>query len=501
MIKSIIIDSDQHVRSEIKKIILQLDESAEVAEFSDSKDISLKNISQEEIQKLKNSNLIIISLNETAEWKEILSAGFSQDLMLSEFKNKVSIVITSFTPEKFDREHTVKTGAVNILHKPLDIITAKETVNAAFFENKILKPSELAVQKPVAFAAMVKNISAISICELGFVTLNDSPIPVNSISKYFKDIFSFGKRQSVWAQCLLSLEIPDQPGTYINKFQFLGIDQAQLMNIRRYVSNNRNQRIANSVWNLDFSGVEKAVKIALIGNGDQLQRNLKHDLEVHFHNIEIDYLQINRDHIMTQFSTRYDCVISLCDDVEFETLKAHFLHESVFLLIASKILPEERIELLIHQYKNIFTHPFDRAYFFKVLRILVKSLKFSEIPELYNLSYNEILKAVNLVKIDEVCESFVSFNYHRELPHGTFREIALIAEDEHDYIEIPAYCRFSQKIKNPTPIQTQIHKKLNLEGRQATHMHQFLFWGLSDQYLKHLRRWLLHNYVLKNQKT
>ena len=116
----------------------------------------------------------------------------------------------------------------------------------------------------------------------------------------------------------------------------------------------------------------------------------------------------------------------------------------------------------------------------------MQALDYNEPPDLLNISTTEKLNALTMVKISEICELYVNFTYYRELPFETFREFAFIGEDENQIVELPGFCNFSEKSQKKD------------EGKEIFN-HQFVFWGMTDHYLKQIRMWLLSNYISKKQ--
>jgi len=129
----------------------------------------------------------------------------------------------------------------------------------------------------------------------------------------------------------------------------------------------------------------------------------------------------------------------------------------------------------------------DRSYFYKKLKIFLQDLEFVEPPDMLNLATSEKLKALNMVKLSEICELYLNFDYYRELPLETTRQFAFISEDETQIVELPGFCNFTEKSQRKD------------ENGKDCFTHQFIFWGMTDHYLKQIRIWLLSNYIQKKQ--
>ena len=499
MKRALVIETELAAQEEIKKQVKAIDANFDIYLFSNFKDFEAH---FEALAPEKQINffdfditLLDFSLLNIVDWKKKIEWLNSQ--------NKIAgrICFTGYESATMNRRLVFELPIFNFFFKPLDPLILKESIHVALTFGAAAKPLELKPQSAKAFAAILKSVELVSICELGFITLNESSIPVNTTSKYFKDIFSHNKKQSIWAECIMSIEIPDQPGTFINKFQFVGIEHGQLMNLRQFINQNKHKRVANAVWNLESTGNEKPVKIAIVDTEATHFQILKHDIETHYKNVQVDYIQVDLNQLTLRNTNQYNCIINLNHKLDCAALKTYFSHDSMYLLVLFESLSEKQFLELQPHYKNIFTHPLDRSYFFKKLHILIKDLIFTEVPELINISYTEKIKAINMVKIKDICETYVTFNYHRELPIKSFREFAFISEDENQAVELPAFCNFTEKLNASEALDSaknDIFQINNVNAQKPTHFHQFVFWGMSDHLLKQIRLWLLHNHIIQN---
>jgi hypothetical protein len=334
--------------------------------------------------------------------------------------------------------------------------------------------------------AILKDVELVSICELGFITMNEQQIPPGTFSKYLSDLFSVGKKRSVWAQCILSIAVPNKPGFFINKFQFVGIENGALMSLRRYLQENKHKKAVNGVWNLNGNKSEKKLQVAIIDTKEDKQNKLKSELESRFNNVKADYVKIDPS-ASGKLDGDYDFVLNLNLELEFDDFKNKFGAETKYFLLAGAPFDEEKLKKLQPNYLDIFTHPMDRSYFYKKIKIFFPDLNYTEPPDMLNLATSEKLKALTMVKLTEICELYVNFTYYRELPLETSREFAFIGDDETQIVELPGFCNFTEKSQRKD------------ENNKDTFLHQFIFWGMTDHYLKQIRIWLLSNYIQKKQ--
>lgn len=484
MSRVLLIDNEIKSTDEIKKILLGLDPQCAI-EIYDSLQKFEKDASTGSSEFFK-FNLIIIEyqLAKFNEW----------EAKITDLRTKVPaetvICFTAYEAPGVNRKNILNLAVFNLLYKPYDPLILKESLNMALKTSENLKeqikPLEMKAQPSTAYVGILKEVDILSICDLGFITQNDTKIPLNTFSKYYNKLFSHEKKQSIWAQCIQSEPVPGMADTFISKFHFVGIEAPVLMKLRKHLQENKSQRVKTNVWSFADSKIQRQVSIAVINPPDGPQQ-LKTDIEEHFKNVTVDILNYDPDKQAEPYPKAYDAVINLIPALGTEALKAMFNPEILPILFTDQPVTDEQFKELLPVYRDIFRQPLDRSYFYKKLKTLLPDLQCAEIPEVINITSNEKLKATNLVKLSEICELYLIFSYHRELPKQSYREFAFITEDENQMIQLPAFCSFTQKAA----------AEPGSSGTSFTH--QFTFWGTTDHYLKQIRLWLLHNYIEQNQ--
>lgn len=484
MSRILVIDSEDKARDEIARVLLALNPQNAVEAFARFEELEhhFKNLPEDKQQDYFTFDVFIFDygLIAATEWEN----------KIKEFKqrNKVdaNFCFTSYDNVNVNRKFILQMHARNIFYKPFDELILKESLNIALKPKTAVKPIEIQPQVTQSVVAMLKEIEIVSICELGFVTMSEGAIPVGSYTKYLSELFTNGKKQTAWAQCILSLEIPSKPGFFINKFHFIGIESGALMSVRRYIHVNKHKKQAHGIWNLNNTESEKTLHIAIIDVKEEGEIKLKSEIESRYKNVKVDNVKIDPSAVGETLPTTYDAVINMVPELEFDDFKNLFSSEVKKFIFLSEIPGDEKISELVLNYSDIFIQPLDRSYFYKKLKLFLPDLVNNEVPDLINLTSAEKLKALTMVKISEICELYVNFIYTRELPMETFREFAFIGDDEGQIVELPAFCNFSEKDKKKD------------DGKDVF-FHQFVFWGMTDHYLKQIRIWLLSNYIKKKQ--
>lgn len=484
MSRVLLIDNEVKSTDEIQKTILSLDPQCAIELFDSLSAFEEK--AKEAAADYFLFNLVIIEY-QLAKWNE-------WEKRIAELRSKLPpeavICFTSYDSASVNRKHILHLSVFNLLYKPYDPLILKESLNMALktsLNSAVeIKPVEIKPQPSKAFVGILKELDILSLSELGFVTQNDAQIPLYTFSKYYSRLFSHEKKQSVWAQCIQSEPDPQNTNLFISRFHFVGIDSPVLMKLRKHIQDNKTQKVKQTVWSFTDSAKHRPVMIAVIENAETLP-TLKVDIEKNFKNVTVDILKYEPEKMKTPFSVPYDCVINLNPHLSPEALKPLFKSDITPLLVSSQSVTDDQFKEWLPFYRDILRLPLDRGYFYKKLKIHIPDLQFNEASEIVTISTSEKLKAANLVKLSEICELYLIFSYHREMPRQSYREFAFVAEDENQMMQFPAFCSFA--------------KKGTAEPRQkaAGFTHQFTFWGMTDHFLKEIRIWLLHNYIEQNK--
>lgn len=486
MAKVLVVDTEEKGIEEIRKAVLSLNPENIVEAFLsfDAMKEAVFKLEEEEIANYYTFDLLILDYlaAKPAEWVSTLAE-------LKE-KNKPESVmcLTAFDDVNLNKKHIQTLHPFNIFYKPFDQLILRESINIALSPNLSVKPAEMHPQSFNAQIAILKEIELLSISELGFLSLNDKPIVVGGLSKYFSAIFSHGKKRSVLAQCLMSIPLPNNPGQFINKFQYVGLESEGLLAIRKFVGLNKKNHAPGNSWSLAAQVSSPMVNIALLDTADEKAAALKEDIDSHFDNVRTEILKMDWSKSPQPLNDRFDIVINLSPNLTHDEFKNKFSKEAKYFLLSPEVMSEERLYPLARTYRDIFIAPIDKAYFFKKLKTHHKGLTLKNIADINVVTTNEKVKAASLVKISEICELYVNVTYSRELAHGTMRDFIFMKEDENQVTELPAFCNFSRKTER--------------SGEKTdSFFHQFVFFGMTDHYLKQIRMWLLESFVQQKGKN
>lgn len=484
----LIIDSEDKSAEQIIEALRVVDAQGTIEKFAnmDEFDAQANSLTPENIASFWNFDLMVLDygLFTPLTWPDKITQLRSQN------QKEFSIILTSyentFTVAKYIRPLDI----YNFIFKPFDSLILKESFNLALKIKKKASPLEMKSQSATAFIALLKEVELQTISELGFVTLSDSQIETGSISKYFSTMFIYGKKQSAWAQCLVSIPHPQKPGAFINKFQFFGAEQPLLSTLRKYIAAHKSDNASSALWNLNAPKSTIPLKLAIIGADNEDNKNLANDIQNRYNNLTAEIVKLDPSKKSNEKAVHNHDLCINTTDIKNENYKELFKPECVHFWYAPIAPKEDDLKQLATEYRDLFLRPLDRSYFYKKLKIHVNALIEKEQSHLINITSREVMKVANKVKISEISELYVNLVYSRELQFKEFREFVFLSDDETQNVELPAFCHYTEKAQGS-----------GAKDEAPGFLHQFVFYGMTDHFLKQIRLWLLHNYIVSNQKN
>lgn len=155
-----------------------------------------------------------------------------------------------------------------------------------------------------------------------------------------------------------------------------------------------------------------------------------------------------------------------------------------FFIFAGKDFSDIEARNLSTLFTDIFFKPLDRSYVLQKLKLQLMSLPAMgdpiEMPMIY---MKEIIRAANPAPVTEISEAGLIMQYHRTLDIGSFREFLLWQAYEHGSPIMKAQCNF--------------YEEASQKGLYNIH---FVFFGITDHFLKTIRLWIRDNYILSKEK-
>lgn len=157
----------------------------------------------------------------------------------------------------------------------------------------------------------------------------------------------------------------------------------------------------------------------------------------------------------------------------------------LFLLSAKEYSDAEERELALFL-SDIFFRPVDRNYLALKFHYLFPKLQVIDEPlDLRTVSEHEPLRAANPVTISEISEAGFVMQYKRAISIGSFREMLLWQPYEVGAPILLSNCNFTEEVP----------------GKKDEFNCHFVFFGMTDHFLKNIRFWIRDNYILSKEKS
>lgn len=420
-----------------------------------------------------------------------------------------SIVLTSFGGPDFDIRSAADSIINNVIFKPFDKLILQQ--HLAFAITGRRPPSQYFIHnmKTSATIEMLTDVEIEAISDVGLISLSDRPLKPGTQLKFYSPVFNSLKHRSLLARCVHCIPHPQRTGSFRCAFTYLSADPFQITNIRKEV---RKKELQNYPYEWAMESRGERVDVALIAQEESLRGGFKDHLEKNFTNVKVHlfpHLQGFLKALMPQPQNPLGHLKNLSavfvdqslfqENMEgnwqnlIEAVKKHsnpttpnlltLLKEIEFFAFTSKRLPDKDERLLGDLVKDIFYHPIDPIYLLKKLKIFLPQLRLYESIKIPTMTYPHRAKIGICVEVSEFSEAGLVFKHPHPTPIGTLREFVLWLPHEFDFPEFLAACNY--------------HEENSQE--KGVLMNYFVFFGINDHYLRHLRRWILQNHVLNKE--
>lgn len=188
---------------------------------------------------------------------------------------------------------------------------------------------------------------------------------------------------------------------------------------------------------------------------------------------KIDAIFIDRVFVGESPAERWKIILELLKD------RAPAAGIKLFVMSGSEVNTEDLIEKQA-PFDDIFVRPFDAPFITKRIKQIIPDLRSKEPMDISSREYKELIKAAQPVKAIEISESGLAIDYYRAIPVGNFRKVVLWMPHEIGLPEFLASCNSVEEIE---------------ENKVKRYICSFVFFGVRDDSLKHIRRWIKEYYV------
>lgn len=403
-----------------------------------------------------------------------------------------SFVLTAFDSPDFNVLDAENSTVDNVLFKPFDKLIVKQHLEFALSGHQPLDGSTLSAIEVKDSVEMLKRGQYESLSEIGFTSVSNIQMNIGGLTKYYADIFQAEARKSLYAYCISSVQ--KGPEEFANEFHFFAAENPQISRIRGHINQSSQVQTAPI-----FKKAGQPMNVLVLSDNAAQVQDLKTLLQDKFARITVfAYPSVEKLHIeLGSIPPDIHCVFANFEMFEIDKAKtwsalcAAFHEEAkkrgttlakdpdLFILAKKKISPELFPELFTFA-KDVYFAPLDRNYVMKKFSTFYDNLALQKSASVSFVTEQAKLKIAALAKIKQVSEAGLVMNYHRRIEIGSFREFMLIRESESDSPEIAGICNYNEE-----------HK----EGQKNVTSNHFIFFGMRDHFLKHIRLWIRETYI------
>lgn len=415
-----------------------------------------------------------------------------------------ALILTAFDSPDFDISLAEERIINNVIFKPFDKLILRQHLEYALTGHHPVTSTAVASMQINSTIEMLKEVSLNSISEVGFTTVNNHAIRIGALTKYYSDSFTTDSKKSLLAYCHSCKELG--PEQYLCEFLFFGADNQQVSQIRRNILQNKSHTTEAIQQSSDLKK-----RILIMDEDVPLSLDQKTFLSERFSNSEVytysNYGQLladladkdtpNRQMLPVEFDiifTNYE-LFEIEKQKKWEQLqqylkdrcKAHQTEMTVppeLYFISKKRLQIDEVKSLSSWVKEIFFTPLDKTYISKKLLKTHADLGNKAEVAIAHQKDNNPLKVANPVEITQISEAGLILKYYRQMSIGAFREFILWRPEELETPEIIGTVNYTEKDK----------------GGGDHYLNHFVFFGMKDYYLKHIRLWLREAYI-KNKSS
>ncbi len=546
-----VLEDESKFQSEVCQALLEIDPKLQIRLFSQLEEFAtwMKSAAREGPKSLaqaghalnpdagdlpseENDQLVLIVSKEEflgSKWIALIKKTrqwFISKKICSE-ADPTSLVITVFNSPSFEIKLVEDRIINNVIFKPFDLLLLKQHLHFAVHGRHA--PSELSVHnmKTTALIEVIKDVQLEKISELGMTTLSTRPIPIHAVAKYYSQLFVSNTHKSIIAICTLCERIPGKELSYRCTFRFYGTDRNQVRQIRtKSVAALQKETLSltgNSFNKLSKGDIARMPmnEIVIVSPDSDNHESLKHLFTNQFYQIStVQYGSLAQFQFALDPAQKTDKASTLkIEDIPKLPTKATALVVDLKSFGYLDWTDNEAIESLFSKFKESIVKRYPRLptiYFVserglsdqseRILSTIFQGDLFYDLTDSMHLMkrilycqgsqlvpkepveyvrFEELrtIQTANPVHVSELSEAGIVVQYHRPITIGSFRRFVLWTPHELGNPEFLASCNFSDQ-------------KASADG---SFLNQFVFFGLTDADLKHIRLWIIHNYVSSKQ--
>lgn len=424
----------------------------------------------------------------------------------------------------------------NVICKPFDKLILEQHLIFALSGRHPASSFSIVNQKTSAVIEMLKDVQLEQLSEVGFVTRSNRQIALGRIAKYYAEEFNSDRRRSLMAVVVACRQHPANIKEYECVFRFIGIEQTQISRLRRQIRSAGKNHLTTFDWPRQIQRKigKRMAEFVLIESDTDSKDQVKSIFTRRFGNFKITDMETwenflhaidpklappasaaadqapaakNNKPVAGKAPASNAATVKAIKPVLPKMLDAIFVqHQFVdesrrdlwtqilkrlndlglkpdIYVLSGRDFSDIELRSLAEYVTDIFYKPYDRVYMAQKVKVLNPDIEVSGDPiDFPTLKHEKMIRTANSVAISEISEAGLKLNYYRPISPGSFREFVLWQPYEYGAPELKATCNFSEP------------------GSNKDHVNHFVFFGITDHYLKAIRLWIRENYVHQKEK-
>lgn len=429
-------------------------------------------------------------------------------------EEELAILLTAFETPDMNLKQIESRIITNIVFKPFDFPILKQQLKIALTHQKPVSDSAVFTQKMDSTAEMLKEVQLESFTELGFITRSNRELKLNDISKYYSQYFEAKGKLSVLARCISCQPHPDVPGEFQAEFRYFGANNNQERQLRQTLFTIQHddshpvgmtkktipraikKDIADPNQGINFLiflkpgsdpsvELKDAIEKGLSNVSVAINRNITLFIESmgrketnHLGQKPIHAIVLSADTLMgAQGVTTWNQVVSQIEEFNQSQFSLGAKARPKLIVSSHHEIAEEKLRAWSELVSEIIYTPLDRPYLHKRFVTLLPEIQPRlESLDILSVSTNEIIRVANPIGVTTISEAILTMKYYRPISFHSFRRFCLPSREGEEKLELLGSCFYSEKKKDHF-------------------INHFVFFGITDKYLKYIRKWILERYI------
>lgn len=419
-----------------------------------------------EFEKPENINKVIAII--------IISQDQVKGDLISELKNlkekyKSELLLSVFDDPLKPIKKIETLPVQNIIFKPFDLTILKEHTRFAILRGQKLKPLYVHTTQSNTEIESLKKFKILQLSEFAFKIDKAYNLEINKCYKFYHPLFANKKGQHAWGRVINS-------AADHYELMFAQTHTTVLSQLRRKVASST-LKVKNSKWIGLSENKNITLSVALQLQDEALQLSLRDLFSRNFKDISF----IGSKLIDPKHKVMADVVIT---DIDYDAkqLESQFIKKPMVIRIFDKDLEREDLEKRFDLDFIRMEKPVDKALLVKMFKLCFPLLEEND-EEIHRITIqlNETTSLAEVLKIQDFSEAAITFTDVVKHDLGVILDIALPQDDEINLQEIKARVNFASERPNG--------------DKEKAYSHQFVLFGMRDEYLKLIRLWALQKHI------